>query len=120
MFPKKNRVSKKEINQIFKDGFFINSNNLVFKFLKNEKEFNSKISFIVGKNISKKAVIRNKIRRLGYQTFKNYQKSLPFSLMGVFIFSRNSLGFLEKPKKEQEKKLQKEFEVILNKINKKT
>ena len=45
MLPKRNRVNKKEVDEIFKNGSFINSSNLTFKFLR-KKGIKSKISFI--------------------------------------------------------------------------
>lgn len=109
MLLKKNRVTKKEIEEIFKKGSSLFSPSLNFKFLinfkeKEEKDF--KISFIVPKTISKKAIIRNKMRRIGYKTIKKNLFLLPFNLTGAFIFKKNDT-----------KNLENEIKSIFSKIN---
>lgn len=118
MFAKSNRASKKDIDEIFKDGSFINSPNLTFKFLLKKEISVKRISFIAPKSVSKRAVTRNKLRRLGYQILKNYMSFLPDGATGVFIFSKNSLVFLKKPKKEAISKLEEEILSILKKLSK--
>jgi len=88
MLSKRNRVNKKEVDEIFKSGSFINSPNLTFKYLFKKGILESKISFISPKSISKKAVIRNKLRRIGYNILKKHIKHLPSGLIGVFVFKK--------------------------------
>ncbi|MEI8270808.1 MAG: ribonuclease P protein component, partial [bacterium] len=64
MLSKKNRVNKKLIDKIFKEGRFVNSPNLTLKFIKEESLY-PKIAFISPKTASKKAVDRNLLRRRG-------------------------------------------------------
>ncbi len=88
MLPPKNRVDKKNVDLIFKKGNFLNSPNLTFKFLLIKGSLQPRISFIVPKNISKKAVVRNLLRRRGYIALEKHLKSFPVSLLGVFIFKK--------------------------------
>lgn len=127
MLKKENRVNKKIIEQIFracppngKEGAFINSENLTFKFILNKNSNISAISFIVPKTISKSVVKRNILRRRGYFVLKNYLKKLPKNIMGVFIFSKKSLEcFAGKKSKNYNPISNLEYEIknILNKIN---
>ncbi|MFH1201112.1 MAG: ribonuclease P protein component [bacterium] len=87
MLPKKNRADKKAVEIVFKEGKFINSPNLAFKYFKNNDKV-VKISFIVPKNIAKLAVKRNFLRRLGYSVLKKYLDQFPAGLVGVFVFKK--------------------------------
>lgn len=61
--PKKSRLSEKsEINQVFKKGKSINSDLFNIKFLYTSSKL-SRFSIVVGLKISKKAVLRNSIKR---------------------------------------------------------
>ena len=64
---KKNRINKKEIEDVFKFGRFINSPNLSLKFfIDSNKNKETLIGFITPKTVSNKAVDRNLLRRRGY------------------------------------------------------
>ena len=86
MLPKKNRVDKKEIEKIFKEGRFVNSANLSLKFIIGVGE--RKISFIVPKNVAKLSVNRNLLRRHGYSALEKYISRFPNGLVGVFVFKK--------------------------------
>ena len=107
MLPKRNRVNKKEVDEIFKNGSFVNSPNLTFKFL-HKKGIESKISFISPKSISKKAVIRNKLRRIGYNILKKNKNYLPVGLIGVFVYKKYQDDIYM---------IENEIKTIFNKIN---
>ena len=107
MLPKKNRADKRAVEKIFKKGKFVDCLNLTFKFLiTSEKE--RKISFIVPKSVAKKAVKRNYLRRLGYFALQKHFNSLPFGIIGVFIFKKyqDDISIIEN-----------EIKNIFNKIN---
>ena len=87
MLPKKNRAGKKTVEKIFREGKFINSPCLTFKFISNTKISASRISFIVPKNIVKLAVKRNLLKRCGYVALGKHIKENP-ALLGVFIFKK--------------------------------
>lgn len=90
MIPKKHRTSQKIVDLIFKQGKFINSNNISFKFYINKRNPDSRVSFIVPKSVMKSAVGRNMLRRRGYAVFSQYLSELPFGVNGAFIFGKNS------------------------------
>lgn len=108
MLPKKNRADKNAVEKIFKEGKFINSPNLTFKFILNSPGKAPRISFIAPKNIAKLAVKRNLLRRRGYAALKKYLKDFPVGLVGVFIFKKHQEDILI---------LDNEIKTILNKIN---
>jgi ribonuclease P protein component len=88
MLPKKNRADKGAVDEIFKEGRFFNSPNLTFKFtLKNTTPF-PRISFIVPKSVAKKAVDRNKLRRLGYSVLEKYIKKISPQIVGALVFKK--------------------------------
>ena len=112
MLPKKNRVSKKEVDLVFKQGRFAISPNLTFKYIQKaigQTYGNShKISFIVPKSIAKLAVKRNFLRRRGYSVLEKYISQFPTGIVGVFVFKKyqDDLSIIEN-----------EIKTILTKIN---
>ncbi|MAG45007.1 ribonuclease P protein component [bacterium] len=63
MFAKKHRLTKqKDFEKVFKTGRLIFGRFLFLKILKNSLKY-SRFAFIVSNKISKKAIIRNKIKR---------------------------------------------------------
>lgn len=87
MLPKKNRVDKKSIEEIFIRGKSINSPSFNFKFFKNNSPA-TRISFIAPKNVAKLAVARNSLRRRGYSALKKFSNQFPTGITGVFIYKR--------------------------------
>ncbi len=108
MLKKKSRVDTKTVERIFKTGKFINFPNLTFKFLLNINSDVPRISFIVPKTVSKKAVERNSLRRKGYNVLGKYIKQFPVGLLGVFVFKKYQNDVLI---------IENEIKTILNKIN---
>lgn len=107
MLPKKNRVSVKEVDKIFKEGRFLVSPSLTFKYLKNDTK-RVKISFIAPKNVAKLAVKRNLLRRRGYSVLEKYINLFPSGIIGVLIFKKYQDDILI---------IENEIKNILNKIN---
>lgn len=63
MLPKLNRLKKKkDIERVFKEGKGFKEDFLVLKVIKNNLK-NLRFAFIVSQKVSKKATLRNKIRR---------------------------------------------------------
>jgi len=63
MFSKQNRLrEKKDFERVFNKGRSFKEDFLILKFIENNLE-NSRIGIIVSQKVSKKAVIRNKIKR---------------------------------------------------------
>ena len=88
MLPKKNRADRKSIEKIFKEGKFLNSPNLTFKFLINNTPSIPQISFIAPKNVAKLAVKRNLLRRRGYRVLSKHINQFPSGVLGAFIFRK--------------------------------
>lgn len=71
MLPKINRIKKKkDFDLIFKKGKNFKTSLLVLKLVENGLDFN-RFGFIISKKVSKKAVVRNKIRRRVSEIIKN-------------------------------------------------
>ena len=63
MLPFKNRLKKeKDFQQVFNKGKFINSDLISVRFLDNNTD-DTRVGFIVSKKVSKKAVLRNRVKR---------------------------------------------------------
>ncbi|OGI92716.1 hypothetical protein A2933_00660 [Candidatus Nomurabacteria bacterium RIFCSPLOWO2_01_FULL_46_18] len=85
MLPKKNRIDRKTVAKIFKIGRFVGSQNLTLKFIK-ESGGQSRISFVVPKNVARASSKRNYLRRRGYIIIEKYLNRFPLGFYGVFIF----------------------------------
>ncbi len=107
MLPKVNRVNKKTVEKVFKNGKFINSTSLSFKYIKST-DLIFQISFIAPKKIAPKAVERNHLRRIGYIALKKHLNIIKSGLIGVFIFNKAEDNPLI---------LENEIKNILHKIN---
>lgn len=108
MLPKKNRVDKKGIDLVFKQGKFITSPNLTFKFILTKSRGVPRVSFVAPKSVAKLAVKRNMLRRLGYAALNKYISDFPSGTIGAFIFKRAE---------DDISKLEDEIKKILSKIN---
>lgn len=86
MLPKINRIKKKkDFDLIFKKGKSFKTSLLVLKILKNELNEN-RVGFIISSKVSKKAVLRNKIRRRLSELFKKEEinlKGFDFIFIGL-------------------------------------
>ena len=99
MLKKKNRLTKKEFDEVFKNGQKKFSRN--FMFLKLEKENDLKISTSISKKIYKKAVQRNEARRKIYKILQENFKFFPRNFWGALIMIKPILEIeKEKIKKE--------------------
>ncbi|MEK7071493.1 MAG: ribonuclease P protein component [Patescibacteria group bacterium] len=108
MLPKKHRTDKKLVGRVFKNGRFINSSNLRFKFIIDNDLVVPRVSFVVPKNIAKLAFDRNSLRRCGYNALASLiTQPLP-KIAGVFVFRK----FIKDPSI-----LKDEIKNILSKIN---
>ena len=86
MLPKKNRVDKKTLTRIFKEGKSISSSFLTFKFMRGSA--GKRVSFTAPKTVAKLATKRNLLRRRGYQALEKHFKNMPDNIKGVFIFKQ--------------------------------
>lgn len=108
MLLKKNRADKSTVDHVFKEGKFVNSPVLTFKFILERGRATPRISFIAPKNIAKFAVDRNLLRRRGYSVLKKHLEDFPSGLVGVFIFKKFEDDILI---------LENEIKTILHKIH---
>lgn len=64
MLPKKNCLKKRnDFDRIFKRGLKVKEDFLSLRAIRNDSKNNSRFGFIVSQKVSKKAVLRNKIKR---------------------------------------------------------
>lgn len=64
MLPKQNRLNKKsDLEKVFKEGRSFKNSTFVLRFTKNNLKNPARFGIIVSGKVSKKAVIRNKIKR---------------------------------------------------------
>lgn len=108
MLRKNNRVNKKTIDLLFKEGRSIVSANLTFGFILTSAPTAARISFIVPKSVARLAVKRNFLRRRGNIVLEKYIKQFPLGLTGVFIFKKYQ---------DDTSTLEHEIKNILDKIN---
>lgn len=74
MLPRENRLKKKkDFERVFKKGRGFQEDFLFVKIAKNNLQ-NSRFGFVVSKNFSKKATVRNKVKRMLRETIA---KNLP-------------------------------------------
>ncbi len=121
MLPKKNRVSTKEVDKIFKEGKFIVSPSFTFKYIlratsqtcgnshMSDLWLNSpRVSVIAPKSVAKLAVTRNLLRRRGYTALSKYIDQFPIGIIGVFVFKKyqDNVSIIEN-----------EIKTILTKLN---
>lgn len=85
MLPKKKRVTKEFFQTIMKEGKTFSTPLFLFRFVKSDTPH---YAFVAPKGIFKKAIARNKFRRIGY----NILRFIPLeSLSGVFLYKRQAL-----------------------------
>ena len=85
MLPQINRLKKeKDIKKVLKEGEALNEEVLVLKVIKNNLK-NSRFGFIISGKISKKATIRNKIKRRLSETIRTKIKKIKTGADGLFI-----------------------------------
>jgi len=95
MLAKKFRVSSKRIEEVKKKGKLIQGDFFGVVFMKNNKE-NSRFSFVISKKISKKAVERNRIKRVLIKAIKTNLEKVPPGFDFVFLVKRKILNKEEK------------------------
>jgi ribonuclease P protein component len=103
MLPKIKRTTKEDFLFIIKNGKILHGSFFYLKYIKSEKP---KYSFVFPKTLSKRAVVRNKYKRLGYNTLLKTELK-PIS--GIFFYKKESIL----AKKDD---LERDILNILNKI----
>lgn len=82
MLSKKNRLNKKDFQNIIKNGKFFSTSVFKIYFIKDTKQ---QFAVITPKKFFKKAVTRNKFRRVGYNIIRNVDKK---NLSGIFFYKK--------------------------------
>ena len=119
MLPKTNRLDRKTVEKIFKEGRFINSATISLKFFVDKTQKSAHIGFITPKTASKKAPIRNLLRRRGYAVIKKQMNAFPAGFVGAFVFGKKSteqFAGLKTKTKNPVVNLEHEINSILSKI----
>ena len=112
MFPKKNRILKKEFNELMKVGHIFHSQSISLRSIKNIREIAPKFAFVVSKKIAKNATERNKMRRKGFHALRE----IIFPLKVKTIKGFTGAFFFKKEGKEiMFSDLKKEIEGLLRK-----
>jgi len=120
MLKKRNRLTSNDVEMLFKHSKTAFSDNLSFKYMFKKDQTPSLVSFIAPKTASKQAVTRNLLRRRGYAVFKGYFDTLPQTLIGAFVFGKQSkevFGGKKTKNSNPIENLDNEIKKILNKIN---
>jgi ribonuclease P protein component len=99
MLPKINRIKrKKDFEIIFKNGLNFKDTFLVLKVFKNKSDF-TRFGFIISQKVSKKAVVRNKIRRrlaeIVWSEFKEIKKGLDIVIICLPGLEKEDFSELE-------------------------
>lgn len=100
---------KKDFDNVFKNGKNIKGFFLIVKHIENGLK-NNRFAFLISKKVSKKAVIRNKIKRRLLESVKNFKTSKNLFKDIVFIAT-------PKIKEKNFFEIQDEVNNILSKVN---
>ena len=108
MLKKEFRLRKqKDFENVFKRGVYSSEKFLTLKVIKNELSF-SRFGFVVSKKISKKAVERNRVKRLMSESIRLSQEKIKPGYDAVFISRVGMVGkTFEETKKSVEKLLKR-------------
>lgn len=103
MLPKIKRITKEDFLFIIKNGKILHGSFFYLKYINSEKP---KYSFVFPKTLSKKAVVRNKYRRLGYNILL---KTKLKPIWGIFFYKKESIS-------AQKDEIERDVLDILNKV----
>ncbi len=94
MLSKNHRLSACEFDTVFKDGTLVHTPHVMIRIILNTTDH--KISVAVSKKYVKTAVARNRIRRLGYNTIREFDQ-----LPAAHVICMIKKSFVELSQKEQ-------------------
>ncbi|HEX8923355.1 MAG TPA: ribonuclease P protein component [Patescibacteria group bacterium] len=114
MLKKRNRISKrKEIDEVKNKGRMFQSPLFGFVWLKKD-DTEKKMTWIISKKISKKAVERNKIKRVLAELLRKNWEEVPEGTRGIYLVKRNLAGSTSEKIEEE---LQRGLKSINNEKN---
>lgn len=94
IFPRHQRlVSKADYKSVFDESKKFSEKHLLILFRPNQKSY-ARMGLIVGKNISKSAVVRNRIKRVIRESFRHIQSKL--NNVDVIVIARQQCDKLSK------------------------
>lgn len=105
MLPKRKRVTKELFQDIMKNGKMLSSPLFLLRY-KAQKQ--PQYAIVAPKNVAKQAVLRNKLRRQGYNALAQNPK-IP-NILGVFFYKKQT-------KMPSFKDIKDNIDLILSKIN---
>ncbi len=97
-------------NYLFKKGLTVRSDGYLIRYIHNPRRKTGRYSVVVSKKVSKKATVRNQLRRRVYEIVRLWLKNQPNNFDIVFFV--NHLNLLDEPFTQ----LQSRIEADLNKI----
>ena len=110
MLKKKNRLSKRsEFLKLKKEGTVKQSPFFGFSYLKKNENEGIGLGFIISKKISKRAVDRNKIKRVLCSMIEKKSELLGKNVNGIFLIKQSIL-------KADRKELEKEVERVIKNV----
>lgn len=107
MLLKKKRVNKELFDQILKEGRALPGSFFVFRYTRGESPH---FSFVVPKKIEKRAVARNRLKRIGYNCLRKQVFPLP-NINGIFFYKK-----VDTKKPGFSSEIEKDIKLILSKI----
>jgi len=85
MLPKINRIKKKkDFEMIFKNSKSFKNNLFILKVIKNNLKLN-RFGFVVSQKVSKKAIVRNKVKRRLSEAIRDKMKNIEIGTDSVLI-----------------------------------
>lgn len=93
MLPKKFRLTKrKDFEKVLAEGKILQGEFFGLAVSQDERNENPKVGFIISNKVSKKAVERNRIRRILREATKKEIEELPQKSLLVFLAKKNAAG----------------------------
>lgn len=84
--PKSNRLTRdKDFKNVFDSGETVKDSFLFIKFLKNESRKSSRFGIVISSKVSKKAIVRNRVRRQISEIIRNNLKRVVNSIDVVIV-----------------------------------
>ena len=109
MLPKKQKLTKLDFSLFKKRGKILHSHHLTLTVYEAAQTKNNKFSFVVSKKVSKKSVVRNKLKRTGYDTIRSLMVHIKEKGVSCVFFLKNGAENLTK------KQLSNEISELLGK-----
>jgi len=112
MFPKKNRITKREFDELMKNGRVFHSPLFSLRFGNKKNDDIPKFAFVISKKVAKNASDRNILKRRGFHALR--ELIFPLSVekrsghMVAFFFKKEAIGL-------KFKDIKKDMEILLKK-----